>query len=267
MRRIRKTLLVTILFVLGLTTVVSAKTNERKEMDVYITSLTSAYDSPSKNANEIYDALGCTKLKASQYDDDWFVVSQGGEDVYVKSDYVSDEDPAFAGRTITSSSKYSFLFNDGVSDEKFKFIEETFNSVPENLIKDFEEKGWKAYVTDRDIDSLFFYGDSSSLGTALFDRKEIWLSNRISSNDTIVHEFGHYIDGANSDASFKEEFVVLHSEEVNSFSSYHKTASKNYDSPYEYFAEAYSEMILNPETFKKNCPKTYDYISSYISKF
>lgn len=231
----------------------------------YTTCHTNVYLAPDAANSDFYEIPSCTKVTGTKFNDDYYLIDCCGVKGYVQTPYISLVDPAFQGRNITPSSTYEFLFNDGVSNEKFKLIEDSFNNVPVNVLAKFVNSGWKIYVSDRNLDKLFRDGNSSILGILMSDRQEIWISHRVKSGDTVIHEFGHFIDGHDKIGSSNPEFVLIHSEEVGAFAKYHKTHRNNYSTAYEYFAESYSEFILHPDALYKACPKTYSYFINFTS--
>lgn len=251
-----------VFFVFVLTSCV--KGSELQNIPVYTTCSTCVYVAPDSSA-DYYLVPQNTKVFATSYNDDFYLIRLCEITGYVKTSNVSIVDPAFQGRNIVPSSTYGFLFNDGVSAEKFSFVESSFANVPANVLASFTNSGWKIYVSERNLDKLFRFGNSSILGILMTDRSEIWISNRVKSADTVLHEFGHFIDEMNGEPSSTPAFVQAHSEEVSSFASYHKTHKNNYQTAYEYFAESYSEFILNPAALNKACPKTYAFLLQFTS--
>ena len=88
---------------------------------------------------------------------------------------------------------------------------------------------------------------------------------------TLFHELGHFFDSAAgfllSDSAY---FNKIFNEEVY---SYCETTQyivdntgiyANVSTPVEYFASAYACYVCYPESLKTNCPRTYEYIDSYM---
>lgn len=224
------------------------------------------------NVRDYPGTMGTSKYMLYKYspvrisgicDNGWYQIKSGGEVLYAPSEFFNYQDPVFINRDVTGGYKYSFLYNDGVSDDYVRIVEEGLDKLPKELIDEFETKGWKMFVSDRDITNMFWDG-SSILGITLHDRHEIWISTRNQDPDTVVHEFGHFLDGTYYEGSSCEEFINIFKDEMNGLASIDNTCSANYNTPSEYFAEAYKLSIVDTTLLCANCPMTSKYMKDYL---
>lgn len=78
-------------------------------------------------------------------------------------------------------------------------------------------------------------------------------------NSVVAHEYGHFLDFLTNESSALPEFIQIYEmEKVNFKVDYSHEYSISDKS--EYYAQAFSEYILNPQRLQENTPATYSYI-------
>lgn len=78
-------------------------------------------------------------------------------------------------------------------------------------------------------------------------------------NNIVAHEYGHFLDFLTNESSALPEFIQIYEIEKNNFKvdySYEYSISDKS----EYYAQAFSEYIFNPQRLQMYSPATYDYI-------
>lgn len=93
-------------------------------------------------------------------------------------------------------------------------------------------------------------------------RKRIYLKANV--DRVLVHEVGHFVAYRQGRADSTKEFQAIYKAEKNKF----KGDNKKYavSSNKEFFAECFKEYSMNKSSLKKNCPRSYKYIESVISR-
>lgn len=148
---------------------------------------------------------------------------------------------------------------------KLDYANRYWNKIPAKIRKEFVENGWKIILTDKDLSEEFFDGTEEKLcGVALYEIKTIYIENRDSAiKHGLVHEVGHVYDYLYLFPSQNEEFERIYNTEKDKFVEYGVEESTSTDDISEYFAEAFAQSIMYPESCKKNQPKTYEYVIGF----
>lgn len=167
---------------------------------------------------------------------------------------------------------------DGVVPHYHKIIIDNMvtNKIPQELIDSFRYSGHRLLLTSKDIRGYECANlDFEPAGAYSSATKTLYLSNKYDNywaEQSLVHEFGHYLDFAtwsagnlNSRASRTDEFTKIWREErdrlevdnVSNLDYYRNTIT-------EYFAQSFDEYISKPERLKENNPKTYNYIKKCL---
>jgi hypothetical protein len=89
---------------------------------------------------------------------------------------------------------------------------------------------------------------------------EIWLV----CPSALLHEFGHWFDYTKNWLSGSDESLEVYHAEKGSFAANIDREQHYISTPAEYFAESFARYLENPDTLKKYCPVTHDYISNLI---
>lgn len=143
---------------------------------------------------------------------------------------------------------------------------ELLNAMPERLLEGFVDRGWRFYVTDKNIAYDILGGEFNSVkGVTDFDNHEIFIEQREAAVETaVVHEFGHYLDYINGNQSQTAEFSDVFSAESNAF-----VKTFNVDFYYdigEFFADGvYRYYDGERETLNNACPRLTAFIDNVVA--
>lgn len=153
-----------------------------------------------------------------------------------------------------------------VSQDSVDRANELLNVMPERLLEDFVDRGWRFYVTDKNIAYDILGGEFNSVkGVTDFDNHEIFIEQREAAVETaVVHEFGHYLDYINGNQSQTAEFSDIFSAESNAF-----VKTFNVDFYYdigEFFADGvYRYYDGERETLNNACPRLTAFIDNVVA--
>lgn len=154
-----------------------------------------------------------------------------------------------------------------VSQNSVDRANELLNAMPERLLEGFIDRGWRFYVTDKNIAYDILGGEFNSVkGVTDFDNHEIFIEQREAAVETaVVHEFGHYLDCINGYQSKTAEFADIFSSESNSF-----VQTFNVDFHYdvgEFFADGvYRYYDGEQKTLTQACPRLTAFIENIVSE-
>lgn len=158
------------------------------------------------------------------------------------------------GKTIINKVKQPKVDVAGIAEIKNKanvkwlnLMNIQINKLPENVLNRFQKEGWHIYVTTENIAKTQFGGKYKSVeGVTDYASKQILIEDRAKAiNESVIHEFGHFIDYYSKFESSSEEFKKIYEEEVETF-------KKNISNPgcvtntKEFFAETIYYMYTNP---------------------
>lgn len=144
----------------------------------------------------------------------------------------------------------------GITTEEFvNKTKEALVYVPEEIRKEFYRTGWKLEIRNTD---KRYYGLCNVEDKTIY----IYYKNEIKDHnvvDTILHEFGHYVDYVNGWTSKTEEFKELYTNR-----SYVDTSRDDgycYKNEQELFATLFRDMIIRSE-YLKGYDQYYEYMTS-----
>lgn len=154
------------------------------------------------------------------------------------------------------------VHNEGIVYEK---VWEAYDKLPDNVKEMLDDESYSIYVVDP-LESIV--EGYITLGKTFFRFGVIQISNTdIWVERTTLHEIGHVIDdeSAFTFISHSNKFKEIYQEEKDAF---RYVVVDNYEycvsSELEYFAQAFSEYIINPEGLKMFTPKTYEFIDRCV---
>lgn len=148
---------------------------------------------------------------------------------------------------------------DGVSYGMIADVEKYYAKIPENVRNYFQNSGWHITVSASSLGPRYGY-TFSILALTVYDDHQIWIDNRNSAKDAIVHEVGHFIDYTQGWSSSTSEFLEIYAAEKEAFCMYHSTHQNNTSTAIEYFAESFQQCVYDPAGMQAACPRTYTYI-------
>lgn len=228
---------------------------------VYATGTVNIRELPTKDSNKLGVLEYTNSIKKTGIcDNGWIQVFYNGNVAYISENYLSNTKPEPA-------QPYSGIIQKvgNVKDSVLKSMDSYFYKIPENVRNSFINNGWKVYATDEHLGRKFFGIDSSILAVTTDGEDAIYLHNREKAAEALVHEFGHYIDFISGYVSYGSEFREIFLAEADAFRAVHSTHANNTNTPMEYFAECYQEIVLHPDKVKNNCPRTYEFITRYAN--
>ncbi|MBQ7943436.1 MAG: hypothetical protein IJ326_05165 [Lachnospiraceae bacterium] len=154
-------------------------------------------------------------------------------------------------------------------DEYYVILAETLVLLPQNIIEQFYADGWGIVITQESLSDMYYKGIYNNV-MAVTDGyiKVIWISaSEKSIRNSVIHEMGHYIQFTYDFPNKTEEFEAIYEAERKKFVVVGGSAAQARSSSLEYFAEAFQEYFLHPDSLLENTPLTYQYIANYVANF
>lgn len=154
-------------------------------------------------------------------------------------------------------------------DEQYTILAEVLVSVPQPILDKMYADGWGIAITDENLSDKYFNGIYRSVMAVTDSRiKTIWIANteRAIRNATI-HEIGHYIEYSKAYPNSSQEFQAIFNAEKDKFVVVGGSARQARGSDLEYFAEAFQETLLHPDSMLENTPMTYQYMINLINSY
>ena len=207
-------------------------------------------------------------------DSTWVRVADAGVEGYCNKKYLQEEEPKRAREVIeiqdeqipTTVTDTGIIKNSGnASSTVVNSVYQNYCLIPENLRHHLENNGYQVLVTSDNFGASYGYS-KSILALIEYDIKTIYVDNRSEAASSIIHEVGHYLDWCFGFKGYQTEFSLIWLEELDSFKSFSTTHKDNYSTPNEYFAESFATCILQGNTMKEKCPKTYEYIMNLVNQ-
>lgn len=199
-------------------------------------------------------------------DNGWTQVRYKGCVAYISSKYLQETVIEVEEENTENQSYSGIIQREGnVPDSMLDSIDYYYSMIPSNVRNYLEVCGWKYVCSNEDFAGKYGY-THSVLALTVYEDRLIYIDNRNSAQDAILHEAGHAFDasmGFISDNS--SEFTDIYNEEKESFCEVWSTHANNTESASEYFAEAFYVLMVNPNLVSTNCPRTYEYIMRYIN--
>ena len=218
-------------------------------------------DYPGVDGNQIgYFGYGETvEVTGTIEGSEWVRVSRYGRTGYCNSNYLLDEKPVPVIEEVKPVG--AVIYDGAVSQNMVDGVYKYYSTIPEALRKRFESDNWVVNISTRDFGSE--WGFSKSV-VALFcppkDTIYIDANHGSSAFSSVVHEMGHYLDMCCGNVSYRDEFVEIWNAELDFYKSFSSAHPDNYNTPHEYFAEAFASCILEESTMREKCSLTYEYI-------
>lgn len=135
--------------------------------------------------------------------------------------------------------------------------------TPKEIRDKFQQEGWKIVLTDKNLSDHYYTGDVEGWLSGLTDyaKKTIYIyGNFYDIRNALLHEMGHYYDHMLGGASYTEDFKEIYEKEKNQLKPYLEPDSYIKSNAQEYFAESFSDYILNNEYIKQNVVETYVFL-------
>lgn len=221
-------------------------------------------------------AFGDEITVTGECDNGWMRVSFNGMTGYSSGNLMSETVPEYdvlnppANESASSGSVMTngpIRREEGVYDSVFYNTIYYYGLLPANVRSGFEASGWEILIVSSDLGAMFGYSYTIK-GYCSFTNSKLYIDNRDSAPTSVIHELGHFMDGALAGKpSYTDEFANIHAEEMNAFAAFYDTHPNNYSTTTEYFAESFEAYVLYPDGLKQNCPKTYDYLTKVLGSF
>lgn len=182
-----------------------------------------------------------------------------------------EEEPVFPSEEIESvvAEESDFwcpdfiLYDDTVSKKLVTSVVSYYCMLPENVRTWFQTYGYQIRIMSN-INTLYGYSYQIKALTVPYE-KMVYIDNRSGSASAVAHEVAHTAAYANESIVYCDAFQAIYGEELAAFASTFDTHANNYSTIWEYFAEAYEKCILNESSIQAACPKTYEYVMSFMN--
>lgn len=184
--------------------------------------------------------------------------------IEVSEIYEMNVEPTGYKVIINEGDIYNICEIDGNVDVQYvDIINDELSVVPINIIMLFKSNGWHLYVTDKNLSSTYFDNIFSSVkGVTDYDAKEIYIEDRGSAMDSVVHEMGHAFDFMCGMVSNTVEFKDIYLSEEEIFCDEFNV--NFYWDRKEFFAEGFYIYLIQAERLKNTCPLLYNIIDDYV---
>lgn len=160
---------------------------------------------------------------------------------------------------------------DGIVDSVWlEEVEQELQDIPEGLLDEFQNQGWSMYVTDKDIDTVFFDGMYGSvMGVTLYEDRQIYIEDRETAvRESTQHEFGHFLDYISGTSGFLSDetwFQELYWAESAAFCDEYQVTF--YWDSREFFAEGFFQYFEDPERLREAAGGLYDVLDQLIQEY
>lgn len=125
--------------------------------------------------------------------------------------------------------------------------------IPDDYLNTFSELRWEIQVLD------YIPGYAGNIvGLANVNEKTIFIINDTKYAESIIHEFGHFLEYENMITCNVEIYL----EEKDALQISTDTNIANVSTMLEFYAEGYKWYILDNELIKENCPKLYNFFNT-----
>lgn len=191
--------------------------------------------------------------------------------------WFAEEAKAEEGVIIAESGIIDIRYENEGTDKMQEFYE-GLGYVPENVLQVYERRGWYVKIIDDEIGNQITGGNSA--GDTWYDYKRIrYTTASYQDEETIPHEFGHFVDYILGWKSGTAEFKALYkktknnrnikkTEEYDKWHTYDVNGiyrGYSYADEKEFFADSFAEYLTNSTKFHIHYPEIYDYIEKCIN--
>lgn len=152
--------------------------------------------------------------------------------------------------------------------ETLDLADRILNTLPDNLLTEFVKSDWKLYVTSNIPVLTFFSGIYvEPNGRPNLEAHYIEVtSDQETMGNTLLHEFGHYVDYAKDDVSLKSEFENIYELSSEAFADAFGIDTEGYDQS-EFFADGFAKYYSGySHQMEKEYPELCRYIKNTVQK-
>jgi len=134
-----------------------------------------------------------------------------------------------------------------------KSINDYFALFPQGVQEAFYLDGWSYEKSAEPLGQKIYHDGRSILGITLYDVRKVWIDVRSAANSAILHEVGHrfafenYVKGP-----YSGDFNNLYGLYWQDWYAKYGGSIKNYDTPFEAYAQCYEMYMLRPDIFTQD---------------
>lgn len=159
---------------------------------------------------------------------------------------------------------WTFVNQSGFDYETCLATQAEYDKIPSHIVNTLLNRGWTFYLTANDLgdEGTWHVSGISYAGS----RKENYVrgDDGMGITESTIHEVGHSVDAELGWISNTSEFRSIYNAEVGNFNIQDSHTVGNVS---EYFAEAFAQIIKNPDAVSSRVPKTYSFIKNVIDTF
>lgn len=137
----------------------------------------------------------------------------------------------------------------------FRELDATLALLPEGVLDDFRNQGWKIVITTHDIVAEHAAENHAETlaGLTCYGEKTIYLeADPIQLSRTALHEMGHYVDARSGRPSLSKEFKEAFANEREAYRLFNAYGSTKES---EMFACAYRDLLMSVHGGEKAAPQ------------
>lgn len=199
--------------------------------------------------------------------DEYEIAFSGGETQYVSTQSAPRREPA------PEAYGYSCEVSIGghVDSNFVKCVESSITTIPPAMLEWFNEDGWGFVATDDNLHEMYFKDIEhvDVVGATVPSESRCYISNlqsRLTTNEVVWHEFGHYIDSHFDVFAETEEWLAAYYDEGMTFWNSGLCECVLYNER-ECFAESFRNYYESPKKFRNKCPRLYYEIDRLLGAY
>lgn len=198
------------------------------------------------------------------------VVERAGQGRYEANHKISDDEAKELIKDIEITSvgaSGDIVYGDSVTSANANYAYNIWYMIPTPLRTEFTLDGWKVSIITGDMATLFPEHAGAEALTVV-ENKMIYIEDRQKAfRDSLVHEFGHYLDIKEDRVSQSDDFKALYDSEKGYLYEVDNYNNNGISNSTEYFAECFEQYVMYPELLQETCPQTYEYIGNIVEKY
>ena len=160
----------------------------------------------------------------------------------------------------------------GTVDRDFvECVESCTETIPPAMLEWFEEDGWGFVATDDNLHEMYFpdIEHVDVVGATVPSESKCYISNlhsRLTTNEVVWHEFGHYIDSHFDIFAETDEWLAAYYSDGMNFWNSGLCECVLYNER-ECFAESFRNYYESPKKFRNKCPRLYYEIDRLLGAY
>lgn len=243
--------------------------------ELYITNYCIARDIPNKKGNKVTEFnRGDVIRTLSIIDNSWYKIEYNNEYIYIQKIYTANKKDMFIDSNniqiipVQEDKDKVIIYDNSIETENINYAYNYWYLLPENIQNKFKDNNWNIVLTNENLEDKFNI-DYDIIAITIPNNDNsgtIYIENRQSAiRKAFLHEIGHFIDVSLNFISNTEEFNTVYNEEGNVYLKSDKF--KNNYNKQEFFAEAFSSLIIDEANTEITLPITYKYILNILKNF